>query len=181
MNQLNLTLFTSSQYYLEPNLLTHFVHAARDVAQDEELTISYSPPLRFHQQRQEYLRSTFHFNCTCWRCSRPEQGDQAVHDILALQWALGNWEANSTASVRKAEMLVRLFRQEALDAFLDTAYGHAAFTYNAVGSARGAVKYAKLAAEAALLKYGPAANLDDWKQMMRDPQRHSSWRRRKND
>lgn len=77
-------------------------------------------------------------------------------------------------------MLVRLYQDEGLEAFLDTAYGHAALTYNAVGSARGAKKYAKLAAEAAVLKYGPEApGLEDWGKLVRDPMGHSSWRRRK--
>lgn len=149
---------------------------------NEEITIAYAPPLAFFRERQEYLSSTFHFNCTCSRCQRGEAGDKAVSDILALQWALANWDTNSTASVRKAEMLVRLYKEEGLDAFLDTAYGHAAFTYSAVGSARGAKKYAKLAAEAAVLKYGPSATgMETWDELMHSPQLHSSWRRRKND
>ncbi|OQV03011.1 SET domain-containing protein [Cladophialophora immunda] len=175
----------NAQYYLSPTLLTHFVHAVRPIAQGEEVTISYAPPLRLHADRQQYLQSTFHFACTCARCThtaaRPlEDADKATEDMIALQWALSQWTANSTASVKKAEMLVALYRQEGLDAFLDDAYGHAALTYNAAGSARGAKKYAKLAAEAARLKYGPDAEAArEWDRIVKDPTVHSSWRRRK--
>ncbi|KAL2416673.1 hypothetical protein ABEF95_015072 [Exophiala dermatitidis] len=120
--------------------------------------------------------------------------DAAVADIHALQWSLSNWESNSTASVKKAEMLIRLYQKLGLDAFMDTPYGHAALTYNAVGSVRGAQKYARLAAEAALLKYGPDADaaaagvdadgtirrsMETWRELMWNPMGHSSWRRRK--
>ncbi|KAJ4544270.1 hypothetical protein HRR83_004709 [Exophiala dermatitidis] len=113
--------------------------------------------------------------------------DAAVADIHALQWSLSNWESNSTASVKKAEMLIRLYQKLGLDAFMDTPYGHAALIYNAVGSVGGAQKYARLAAEAALLKYGPdvdgdmdaARSMETWRELMRNPMGHSSWRRRK--
>ncbi|EXJ74801.1 uncharacterized protein A1O5_01497 [Cladophialophora psammophila CBS 110553] len=184
-SRMNHACAPNAQYFLSPGLLTHFVHAVRPIARGEEVTISYAPPLRLHADRQAYLQSTFQFTCTCARCTHSgdrtlEDADKATEDIIALQWALSQWGSNSTASVKKAEMLVGLYRQEGLDAFLDDAYGHAALTYNAVGSARGAKKYAKLAAEAARLKYGPDAEAAmEWDRIMKDPMGHSSWRRRK--
>ncbi|EXJ94123.1 hypothetical protein A1O1_02516 [Capronia coronata CBS 617.96] len=179
-SRINHACAPNSQYHLDPTMLTHYVYAARAISPNEEITIAYAPPLSLFAERQDYLLSTFHFQCSCSRCQHGLAGDKAVSDILALQWALGNWDVNSTASVRKAEMLVRLYKEEGLEAFIDTAYGHAAFTYNAVGSPRGAKKYAKLAAEAAVLKYGHAApGLETWNELMHDPERHSSWRRRK--
>jgi len=77
-------------------------------------------------------------------------------------------------------MLIRFYEQEGLDAFFDLAYGHAALTYNAVGSIRGAKKYAQLAAETARLKYGPSApELEVWSELISNPRGHSSWRWRK--
>jgi hypothetical protein len=80
-------------------------------------------------------------------------------------------------------MLVNLYKEEGLDAFLDDAYGHAALMYNSVGSARGAAKYANLAAEASWLKYGfdgvGMQKVQEWKGIARDPKGHGSWRRRK--
>ncbi|KIY01129.1 uncharacterized protein Z520_02681 [Fonsecaea multimorphosa CBS 102226] len=184
-SRMNHACAPNAQYYLSPGFLTHFVHAVRPIAQDEEITISYAPPLRLYADRQSYLQSTFQFTCTCPRCThsahRPlEDSDKATEDMIALQWALSQWTHNSTASVKKAEMLVGLYIQEGLDAFLDDAYGHAALTYNAAGSANGAKKYAKLAAGATRLKYGPEAEAArEWDRIGKDPTMHSSWRRRK--
>ncbi|OCT44574.1 hypothetical protein CLCR_05848 [Cladophialophora carrionii] len=184
----------NAQYFLSSDLLTHYVHAVRPVDEDEELTISYAPPLRLRADRQQYLETTFQFTCTCPRCSPEslfgghkhrtvEDSDRATQDIIALQWALAQWTANSTASVKKAEMLVRLYKEEGLDAFLDDAYGHAALMYSSVGSARGAKKYATLAAEASWLKYGFESvgqdKVREWEAIARDPTRHGSWRSRR--
>jgi len=108
--------------------------------------------------------------------------DKATKDIIALQSAMGQWTANSTASVKKAEMLVRLYKQEGLDAFLDDAYGHSALMHNSMGSARGARMYARLAAEASWLKYGWEGGSEmvrEWKELAVRPEGHSSWRKRK--
>lgn len=77
-------------------------------------------------------------------------------------------------------MLIDLYKAEGLDAFLDDAYGHAALMYNSVGSARGAKKYAKLAAEASWLKYGydGGEKTREWEAIAADPMGHGSWRRR---
>jgi hypothetical protein len=170
----------SAQYYLDPDLLTHFVHAARTIPKDEEITISYSPPLQPHAARQQYLLDAFHFGCRCSRCQNGESSDEALSQIAELQSSLDNWGADSTASVKQAETLIKLYQQEGLHGFLDTAYGHAALTYNSVGSVRGAQKYAKLAAEAVVLKYGPSApDLHKWEELAKNPEGHVSWKRRR--
>jgi hypothetical protein len=177
----------SAQYYLTPDLLTHWVHAVRPIAADEELTISYAPPLRTRALRQLYFQNTFQFNCSCARCSPPEHShrtvldsDQTTLDIMTLQSALGEWHSDSPATVKQAEQLIQLYKDEGLDAFLDEPYGHAALMYSSVGSVRGAQKYAKLAAEATKLKYGPDdGKWKEWEVIARDPMAHSSWRKRK--
>jgi hypothetical protein len=73
--------------------------------------------------------------------------------------------------------LIQLFRDEKLDSFLDTAYGHAVFTYNAVGDIKNAVKYARLAAEATVMTNGPhAPDFSLWKEVIMNPEAHWSWR-----
>ncbi|KAJ9613108.1 hypothetical protein H2200_003049 [Cladophialophora chaetospira] len=182
----------NAQYFLSADMLTHYVHAVRPIKKDEELTISYAPPLRLYADRQYYFQNTFQFTCTCPRCSPEshsthahrtiEDSDKATSDIIALQWALGQWGSNTTATIKKAEMLVDLYRQEGLDAFLDDAYGHAALMYNSVGSPRGAKKYAKLAAEASQLKYGfdglGLQKAREWEGIAMNPEGHGSWNRR---
>jgi hypothetical protein len=74
-------------------------------------------------------------------------------------------------------MLIRLYEQEGLEGFLDTAYGYAALACNAVGDARGARKYGRLAADAAVLKGGPEApNLKIWEELIDNPKGHWSWK-----
>ena len=173
-------------------MLTHYVHAVRPIKKGEELTISYAPPLRLYAERQYYFQNTFQFACTCPRCSPEshsghahrtvEDSDKITSDIIALQWALGQWGSNTTATIKKAEMLVDLYKEEGLDAFLDDAYGHAALMYNSVGSPTGAKKYAKLAAEASRLKYGfdgtGLAKATEWEGIAMNPMGHGSWKRR---
>lgn len=85
--------------------------------------------------------------------------------------------------MKKAEQLVQLYEAEGLQGFMDLAYGHAALTYNGVGSLRGAKKYAGLAAEATWLKYGFDANgktkVEEWEAFASDPMGHATWRARK--
>jgi len=183
--------FDSAQYFFSSDLLTHFVHAVRPIEKDEEITISYAPPLRLHAERQEFFQSVFQFKCTCRRCSPGshdqgrtiEDSDRATQEIIHLQHQLSQWTPGSTATVKKAERLVKLYEAEGLEGFMDLAYGHAALTYNGVGSARGAKKYANLAVEATRLKYGfDAVGLQkatEWEQFASDPMSHSTWRARK--
>lgn len=156
------------------------MRAARPIAKDEEITISYATPYNPYNVRQEYLQEAFRFTCTCSRCQKGEATDQSLIEIHDLQQSLGNWAADSQASVKQAERLVKVYLEEELDGFLDYAYGHAALTYNSMGSQRGTVKYAQLAAEAAALRNGPqSSDVKTWTDLMSDPMAHSSWRRRK--
>ncbi|KIW72320.1 hypothetical protein PV04_00523 [Phialophora macrospora] len=179
----------NAQYFLSANMFTHYVHAVRPIEKDEEITISYAPPLRLHADRQKYFQSIFQFTCTCPRCSPASHNkkhrtvadsDKATQDIVSLQRELSQ---GTPSSVKKAEKLVDLYKAEGLDGFLDSAYGYAALAYNSVGSTRGAMKYAKLAAEATRLKYGfdEGAGMDkvrEWESIARDPMGHPSWRSR---
>ncbi|KEF59923.1 uncharacterized protein A1O9_04771 [Exophiala aquamarina CBS 119918] len=181
----------NAQYFFSADLLTHYVHAVRPIGKDEEITISYAPPLRLHAERQEYFQSVFRFKCACPRCSPGshskertiEDSDRATQEIINLQYQLSQWTPGSTATVKKAEQLVNLYKAEGLEGFMDLAYGHAALTYNGVGSARGAKKYANLAVEATRLKYGfDAVGLQkagEWEKFASDPMSHATWRKRK--
>ncbi|RVX67626.1 hypothetical protein B0A52_08155 [Exophiala mesophila] len=181
-SRLNHACAPNAQYYLDPDLLIHVVHAVRPIAKDEEITISYTTPYEPFSVRQKYLKKAFHFTCSCSRCQEGAATDSGLVEIHNLQESLGNWEADSTASVKKAERLVKVYEQEGLDAFLDNAYGHAALMYNSVGSIRGAQKYARLAAEAASLKQGPdSSDVKFWLELVENPQEHSSWKKRKVD
>lgn len=170
----------NAQFHINSSLLTHWVRAARPISTDEEITIAYYSPLEPFAKRQRYLRDSFHFTCNCSRCLRGAAADEVLAEISALQTSLGNWAPGSGASVKQAERLIQIYQEEGLEGYLDPAYCHAALTYNAVGSVRGAKKYLELAIQAIELRLGPAApDLATWRDILDDPTAHWSWRRRK--
>lgn len=175
----------NAQFRLDESVLTQWVRAARPIAQDDEITIAYYSPLETYARRQKYLQDAFHFTCRCARCRRGQAADAALEEIEALQEILGDWKPRSekeskAGGVKQAERLIQLYKDQGLDGFLDPAYCHAALTYNAVGSVRGAKRYVELALEAIRLRLGDSApDLPQWKEMLADPTTHWSWRRRK--
>jgi hypothetical protein len=170
----------NSQFRVDPSLLSHQVHAVRSIGKDEEITIAYSNPLEPYTTRQSHLRNSFHFTCTCSRCSQGEAADEALNEIAELQGALSDWTPTSQASIKKAERLVKIYQDEGLDGYIDPAYCHAALTYNSVGGLRGAQKYINLALEANKLRLGSTAlGLGACDGMAENPQAHWSWRRRR--
>lgn len=70
-------------------------------------------------------------------------------------------------------------KKQGLDGFLDSAYGYATLAYNAVGDAKNAKRYAKLAIEAIELKDGKGTkDWVMWNELVGDPTKHWSWRYR---
>jgi hypothetical protein len=186
---------------MSPDLLTQYVYATRPISKDEEITIAckfkyfYSltqslasnarhkdaPPLNPTSTRQSQLLSTFHFTCTCRRCSNPKESDNLLAEINTLTSLLTDWSSSSrTKNMRQvARKLIASYEQEGLEGFLGTPYGHAAIAHNADGDADGAKRYAKLAKEAGDLQDGPSnPNAALWNSMMEKPEGHWSWKRR---
>ncbi|KIW78123.1 hypothetical protein Z517_07956 [Fonsecaea pedrosoi CBS 271.37] len=180
-------------FYINASTLAHVVRATRPIRKGEEITIAYTNPLAPRAVRQKYLSDAFHFTCTCSRCLRDGRADThtnagsdidvdaALSEIASLQNTLSRWsDPASDASVKHAERLVQLHRDEGLEGYLDPAYCYAALMYSAVGSLRGAQKYLALAIEAIELRLGPGApDLPAWRAMLDDPTRHWSWMVRK--
>ncbi|OAK99029.1 hypothetical protein IQ06DRAFT_225694, partial [Phaeosphaeriaceae sp. SRC1lsM3a] len=97
----------------------------------------------------------------------------------SIQAELNDWSETSPGSPELAELLLRMYRDEGLEGFMDVPYGFAALAYNAAGDDVGAVKYATKAKEAVLMKDGRwSANLRIWEEMLADVRGHWSWRRR---
>lgn len=61
---------------------------------------------------------------------------------------------------------------------MDIPYGFAALAHNAVGNTKSAVRYARMAEEAVLMKDGEwAPNLKIWRELVGAPEKHWSYRR----
>ncbi|KIW15481.1 hypothetical protein PV08_05527 [Exophiala spinifera] len=176
-------------FHIDTRTLTQHVHAVRSVAASEELSIAYTSPLDSTAERQAYLRRSFGFQCSCSRCRRGKDNadadadsnsDLVLSEMATLQSILGDWSPASKASVSHAERLVSLYVQEGLQGYMDPAYCHAALVYGSVGSARGVKKYVDLAVRAIELRLGPDnEDIKVWKEMAAAPEKHWSWRRRK--
>lgn len=135
-------------------------------------------PLDPLSTRQQNLQSGFHFTCTCPRCTSPDS-DEILAEMGSMQSELNDWSETSPGSPETAELLLRLYREEGLEGFMDVPYGFAALAYNAAGDEGQASKYAKKAKEAVLMKDGRwSANLRIWEEMLADVRGHWSWRRR---
>lgn len=132
-------------------------------------------------ERQRAIESRLQFSCSCPRCRRGRSADKVLQQIQDQQQALDDWITGhsdiSSASPDDALRLIRWYNQEGLEVFLDVPYGYTALTYNAVGKAYEAQRYARSAVDARLangIKGGP--DLTEWQQLARYPKRHWSWR-----
>lgn len=180
-SRLNHACAPNAQYYLDPTLLTHFVHITRPVKKGEEITISYTSPLDPVSMRQQHLEQGFHFRCTCSRCTNHERTDAVLQHIQTLQSVLNDW-STSPGTINGPELaqeLLGIYLDEGLEGFMDVPYGFAALAFNAVRDDETAVEYAKRAKELILLKDGEwAPNLAMMEDILRDPRAHWSFGRR---
>ncbi|KAJ0334989.1 hypothetical protein COL922a_009956 [Colletotrichum nupharicola] len=115
-------------------LLSHKLWAVRDIA-GEEITISYLDPIQTLRSRQHYSTSTLGFKCACSHCQAPlnlaDLSDDRVNEIHLLQSYLETREITPAEPTAMAELLVSLYKQEGLDAYLCKAYAITAREWNA--------------------------------------------------
>ena len=117
------------------------------------------------------------FECYCSRCLKGPDADVGLSEITRLERALSEWQPGT--GVDDAFKLVRLYQEEGLDGFLDTAYAHVALAYNSLGNAQRAKEYAKLTIDAMILADAiTPSQRKMWKEFMDRPQEHWSWQRR---
>lgn len=178
-SRLNHDCTPNAQYVLDPELLTHTVRVTRRVPEGEEITIAYTSPLEKTAVRQARVTEGFHFECKCARCVDGGRADEVLDRIKEMQGQLNDWSAGSRASPEMAEELVGLYVQEGLEGFLDVPFGFAALACNAVGRVEEAREWAQKARNAVLMKDGEGAvALGIWDALLRDAERHWSYRRR---
>ncbi|CAG8954290.1 hypothetical protein HYFRA_00005911 [Hymenoscyphus fraxineus] len=174
--RLNHDCAPNAQYYVDSETLTLYVKAVRPIAEDEEITISYTSPFQKAAARQEHLHQAFHFTCSCNLCTTSEESDKSLAEINEIQERLGDWDSDRPVHSDEAQRLIELYQKLNLHAFLDMPFGFASLMYNSFGKEKKAVRYARMAAEAAEMRYGPsAADFGMWQSIIRFPQGHWSW------
>ncbi|KPI38103.1 SET domain-containing protein 5 [Cyphellophora attinorum] len=181
----------NAMYYLDNIGLTHTLHATREIAEGEEVTVSYVDPISPAWFRKSELLQAFGFTCSCHRCANAEEDDALLAEAKLLEAELGDWESDTSdtdswAYTQKAKRLIELYQTLKLEGFINTAYGHAALTYNSLGDSGKATMYARKALEAAKLRHGPAElgsrAVTVWEEFLEEGAwAHWSWNRRRED
>jgi hypothetical protein len=97
----------------------HTVHALRDIAEGEEITISYLDPGSSREVRQKRLQHKFGFLCSCLLCSLPDeqskQSDKRLARIDQLCDLIGRDGMAlkfSLRTLRYADECVRLYNEQ---------------------------------------------------------------------
>lgn len=106
------------------NIKRHTIHALRDIEEGHEITIYYLITLFDRETRQEVLRTTFMFTCSCRLCSLPrhqsQESDRRLDEILRLEASvvekrlMGYIEAPER-SLRYADRTVSLYNEHRPD------------------------------------------------------------------
>ncbi|ETN44820.1 uncharacterized protein HMPREF1541_09695 [Cyphellophora europaea CBS 101466] len=177
----------NAMYRVDSLSLLHEVHIVSGGKVDvgQELTISYLDPFLSVRERHDYLLEAFGFECRCRRCLEGEEDDAAMAEIKRLEGLLGDWSAASAVQwfeyTDMAERVIELYERRGLQGFMNTAYGHAALAYNAVGESGRATMYARKALDVARWRHGQRGSraVEVWEEFLdMGAWKHWSWRRR---
>lgn len=173
----------NGEYVFDHATLSQAVHASRDIAPGEELTLGYINPLMPRAERLAKLKRNWGFDCGCASCTREraraDESDARIAQIERLKGELRDWGRESRASPEMAELLVALYDMEDLWTAVHEAYTLAALEFNAVGEPWTAVKYARMAVEFGVPMVGGAdEDMGEMAKLAEDPWSHWSWERR---
>ncbi|KAK4161388.1 hypothetical protein QBC43DRAFT_357958, partial [Cladorrhinum sp. PSN259] len=166
-------------YYFDQRTLRQRVVAARDIEPGEELSIGYVDLTKPSSDRQKLLHDSWGFTCTCRRCTLPtrenEESDYRAEQIHTLLKELDDY-SSLEASPEKAELLVRLYEAEGIQARIYEAYYRAALEWNGVGNSNKAVMHARLCLEkGSSLRSEESPFLVIMRRLIENPGEHWSW------
>jgi hypothetical protein len=152
----------NAQKHWNERLRKHTVHALRDIAKGEEITIYYLGMHTSRTARQKRLHEKFGFLCTCSLCCQPveqsQKSDERLERIDSLDDLIGEaarWMNLTLQTLRYTEELVHLHEeQDSGNPGLARTYWDAAQIASANGDlARGSI-FAKRAVEIWKIAYG---------------------------
>ncbi|KAG6004577.1 hypothetical protein E4U21_000911 [Claviceps maximensis] len=109
----------NSQRNWNGEIQRHTVHALRDIHAGEEITITYISPLKNRETRQNVLRQTFDFTCSCRLCSLPEEqsrkSDRRLENIQHLDSKIHQFGAEGllvSALLTYFDVQIRLYKEQ---------------------------------------------------------------------
>ena len=173
----------NAAYFWDEQMMTHYVHAIRDIPVGEEITITYIDNEKDRKTRMRRLEKSWGFKCSCSACtanpSLTAESDSRLYQITDLAKTLDNWTPSSRATPEVAELLIALYEQERLDASLATAYKYAAEVYSSYGRKWDAIRYARLSVEMSMLDKGfRDGDVREMQKMTTSPEMTWSWKKR---
>jgi hypothetical protein len=173
----------NAAYFWDEQMMTHYVHAIRDIPVGEEITITYIDNEKDRKTRMRRLEKSWGFKCSCSACtanpSLTAESDSRLYQITDLAKTLDNWTPSSRATPEVAELLIALYEQERLDASLATAYKYAAEVYSSYGRKWEAIRYARLSVEMSMLDKGfRDGDVREMQKMTTSPEMTWSWKKR---
>ncbi|POW08776.1 hypothetical protein PSTT_07253, partial [Puccinia striiformis] len=117
--------------YLTPDTMTMHTKAAEPIAKGEELTLDYTSPEAYRKARQEKLKDSWNFICTCSHCQMsPELGEQSDQRITRIAELKQLYEIDPNFSTGDAEELLHLYKMEKLPWGILDSHLTAAKVYN---------------------------------------------------
>jgi len=121
------------------------------------------------------------FKCSCKRCTAEkhvvEESDDRIQQITELLAELDDYSAAGKGTPDKAELLITLQELEKQVIRMYEAYYRAAVEWNGVGEATKAIRYARLSLGRGVVLRGPGRTfVDHLKSLIKDPEKHWSWR-----
>ncbi|WAQ87456.1 hypothetical protein PtA15_8A360 [Puccinia triticina] len=160
------------------------MHALREIAPGEELTISYIKLVQSREKRRAKLHHTYGFHCGCSQCSLSDAesaaSDLRLEKLIEMWDVVADWEATPPPSPAMAEEIIEIFKTERMDVVMEEPYTMAALVYNSWGLTHEARKYASLA-----ISYGAYVSGKTWIEesphlsLIYDPENHWSYNIRK--
>ncbi|TDZ61881.1 SET domain-containing protein 5 [Colletotrichum trifolii] len=167
------------------DVLAHRLYAARDIAANEEITISYLNPIQTLQDRQEYSKNKLGFKCACSQCKASSKSadlsDDRINEILLLESYLESRQIAPAEPTAMAELLVSLYKQEGLHTFICKAYAIVAREWNGAGYEYQARQWAYESVMAGLIagsETGMEEYVNDMEALLDGSRKHWSWRYR---
>ncbi|KAH9814618.1 hypothetical protein DFH28DRAFT_295617 [Melampsora americana] len=146
-------------FYFDNKTLRVYIHAVRDIALGEEITISYRDMKLSRAERQAAI-AHYGFQCTCSHCSMSDEesreSDKRISEIDTILAHLEDYSHNTQANLNMADRLIQLYREERFDGRMAEAYTIATMLYNSFGEIDQVKKYAHLAYSAGILVAGPS-------------------------
>jgi len=171
-------MIAALNYYFDPQTMTQYVHAVKDIAAGEEINIAYIDTEEVYRKRQEILMQYWNFSCQCSLCRKPAHqitsSDERLRTIKHLQEKLHDWTQFGPEHIKIAENLIALYEAEQL---WTSSMGHqaAAYAYNIQGDVTRTVSHATKALKIVKLVGVAYDWIRDLEVLTASPPAHPSW------